>query len=57
MLAPLSVEGQLQTGASRHPRRCPKRQQGVAPAKLPLRAPTYEHIRNGTSSSLDPQPL
>src|SRR5918911_286854 len=43
MLAPLSVEGQLQTGASRHLRRCPKRQQGVAPAKLPLRAPAYEH--------------
>src|ERR671912_2058317 len=43
MLAPKRVEGQLQTGASRHLRRCPKRQQGVAPAKLPLRAPAYEH--------------
>jgi hypothetical protein len=55
VLAP-SKEGHCQTSASRHLRRCPKRQQGVAPAKLPLLERLPMSTRNGTPSVADPQP-
>jgi hypothetical protein len=56
VLAPL-VEGHCQSAAPpgalmRHP----KRQQGLVPAKLPYAERLPMSIRNGTSSSVNPQP-
>jgi hypothetical protein len=53
--SPTVSEGHCQTGASRLLMGHPKRQQGVAPAKLPLRERLPMSTRNGTSSSANPQ--
>lgn len=50
MLAP-SAEGHCQTSASRRCCEVPE----AATGRCAYRAPAYEHIRNGTSSSANPQ--
>jgi len=54
VLAPFSGGPLSETSASRHLRWCQKRQQGVAPELRLERLPMS--TRNGTSSSVNPQP-